>query len=200
VVSALAMALATALGAGIACARAFAPRPIAVLAALYVEIWRGTPLLVQLILIYFGLPEVGLTLSPFAAGVLALGLNYAAAESENYRAGLLSVPASQMDAARVLGLRRRQALRYIVLPQAVRVSLPPMTNDFIALLKDSSLVSVVTLTELTKTYSMLANATHDHLGLGAVVAAWYLAIGLPFVFLARRLEQRLGRGARRIAR
>jgi len=161
---------------------------------------RGTPLLVQLVVIYFGLPELGVTLSPFTAGVLALGLNYAATESENYRAGLASVPASQLDAARVLGLRRRHALRYVVFPQAVRISLPPMTNDFIALLKDSSLISVVTLTELTKTYSMLANATHDHLGLGAVVAVWYLAVGLPFVFLARRLERRLGEGQLGVAR
>ena len=200
VVSALAMALAIALGALLACARAFAPRPLAALAMIYVELFRGTPLLVQLIVIYFGLPELGVTLSPFIAGVLALGLNYAAAESENYRAGLASVPASQLDAARVLGLARAQALRFVVLPQAVRISLPPMTNDFIALLKDSSLISVVTLTELTKTYSMLANATHDHLGLGAVVAAWYLVVGLPFVFLARRLERRLGAGHRGVAR
>jgi polar amino acid transport system substrate-binding protein len=200
VVSALAMALAIALGGVLAGARAFAPRPIAALAIGYVELFRGTPLLVQLVVLYFGLPELGVTLSPFTAGVLALGLNYAATESENYRAGLASVPASQLDAARVLGLRRRHALRYVVLPQAVRISLPPMTNDFIALLKDSSLISVVTLTELTKTYSMLANATHDHLGLGAVVCAWYLAIGLPFVLLARRLERRLGQGQHGIAR
>ena len=199
-VSALAMALAIALGAALACARAFAPKPIAAIAVLYVEVLRGTPLLVQLVVIYFGLPELGVTLSPFTAGVLALGLNYAATESENYRAGLASVPASQLNAARVLGLRRRHALRYVVFPQAVRISLPPMTNDFIALLKDSSLISVVTLTELTKTYSMLANATHDHLGLGAVVAVWYLAVGLPFVFLARRLERRLGEGQRGVAR
>jgi polar amino acid transport system substrate-binding protein len=200
VVSALAMALAIALGGALAGARAFAPRPIAALAAGYVELFRGTPLLVQLVVLYFGLPELGVTLSPFSAGVLALGLNYAATESENYRAGLASVPVSQLDAARVLGLRRRHALRYVVLPQAVRISLPPMTNDFIALLKDSSLISVVTLTELTKTYSMLANATHDHLGLGAVVCAWYLAIGLPFVFLARGLERRLGQGQHGVAR
>ena len=200
IVSMLAMALAIGLGGALAGARTFAPRPIAALAVGYVELFRGTPLLVQLIVIYFGLPELGVTLSPFSAGVLALGLNYAATESENYRAGLASVPASQLDAARVLGLRRRHALRYVVLPQAVRISLPPMTNDFIALLKDSSLISVVTLTELTKTYSMLANATHDHLGLGAVVCAWYLVIGLPFVFLARRLERRLGQGQHGVAR
>jgi polar amino acid transport system substrate-binding protein len=162
-----------------------------------VELFRGTPLLVQLTMIYFGLPELGVTLSPFQAGVLALGLNYAAAESENYRAGLLSVPPGQTDAARALGMTTWQALRHVVLPQAARVSLPPMTNDFIALLKDSSLVSVVALTELTKLYGILGNSTRDHLGLGVVVAAWYLLIGLPFVVLARRVEARLGRGRRR---
>jgi polar amino acid transport system substrate-binding protein len=200
VVSALAMALAIALGGLLALTRAFGPKPLAALAIGYVELFRGTPLLVQLVVLYFGLPELGITLSPFTAGVLALGLNYAATESENYRAGLASVPASQLDAARVLGLARAQALRFVVLPQAVRISLPPMTNDFIALLKDSSLISVVTLTELTKTYSMLANATHDHLGLGAVVCVWYLVVGLPFVFLARRLERRFGEGHRGVAR
>jgi len=188
----LAMALAIVVGVVLAVLRSFAPGPPRWLATAYVELFRGTPLLVQLTIIYFGLPELGLTLTPFSAGVLALGLNYAAAESENYRAGFLSVPAAQLDAARVLGLSTPQALRFVVLPQAVRVSLPPMTNDFIALLKDSSLVSVVTLTELTKTYSILANSTRDHLGLGVVVAAWYLLIGLPFVMLSRRLERRFG--------
>lgn len=193
----LAMALAILLGVVLAIARSFGPAPVRLLATAWVELFRGTPLLVQLTMIYFGLPELGVTLSPFWAGVLALGLNYAAAESENYRAGLLSVPRSQLDAARVLGLTTPLALRYVVLPQAIRVSLPPMTNDFIALLKDSSLVSVVTLTELTKTYSILANSTRDHLGLGVVVAVWYLVIGLPFVLLSRRVEKKLGRHGRR---
>jgi polar amino acid transport system substrate-binding protein len=198
-IAVLAMMLAVVLGVLLAATRAYGPRVLALVATGYVELFRGTPLLVQLVLLYFGLPELGLTLSPFAAGVLALGLNYAATESENYRAGLIAVPATQLDAARVLGLSRAQALRFVVFPQAARVALPPMTNDFIALLKDTSLISVVTLAELTKTYSMLANATHDHLGLGALVAAWYLVIGLPFVVLARRLEARLGRHARRPA-
>ena len=192
-VSVLAMVLAIALGIVLATARAFGPWPVRIASTMYVEVFRGTPLLVQLTVIYFGLPELGLTLSPFAAGVLALGLNYAAAESENYRAGLLAVPRTQLDAARALGLSTGQALRLVLLPQAVRVALPPMTNDFIALLKDSSLISVVTLTELTKVYGILGNSTRDHLGLGAVVALWYLLIGFPFVLLARRLEARLGR-------
>ncbi|MHB8873768.1 MAG: amino acid ABC transporter permease, partial [Myxococcaceae bacterium] len=136
---------------------------------------------------------------PFFAGCLALGLNYAAAEAENYRAGLESVPLGQSEAAKVLGLSHWLTLRHVVGPQAVRVSIPPMTNDFIALLKDSSLVSLVTLTELTRTYVNLANSTRDHLGLGLVVALWYLVIGLPFALLSKRAERHFGRHLRRAA-
>ena len=193
VISLLAMGIAVVIGALLALARAFGKRPIRWLAVAYVEIFRGTPLLVQLTLVYFGLPEIGVRLDAFVAGVLTLGANYAAAEAENYRAGLASVPRSQLDAARTLGLGTFQALRHVVAPQAVRVAIPPATNDFIALLKDSSLVSVITLTELTKTYVNLASSTRDHLGLGAVVAVTYLAIGLPFSWLARRVEARLGK-------
>jgi polar amino acid transport system substrate-binding protein len=198
-VSLAAMALAVALGILLALARVYGPPPVRWLAVGYVELFRGTPLLVQLTMIYFGLPELGITLHPFAAGVIALGLNYAAAEAENYRAGLSSVPAGQLDAARTLGLSTGQALRWVVGPQAFRVAIPPATNDFIALLKDSSLVSVVTLTELTKTYTSLAAAMRDHLGLGALVAVFYLALSLPFAHLARRVEQRLGAHLRRAA-
>jgi polar amino acid transport system substrate-binding protein len=186
-----AMALAVLLGAPLALARVYGPRPLGALALGYVELFRGTPLLLQLIVVYYGLPELGLRLSPWLAGWLALGLNYAAAEAENDRAGLSSVPSVQMDAARVLGLSRWQALRHVVAPQAIRVALPPVTNDFIALLKDSSLVSVVTVTELTKSYGSLAAATRDHLGLGLLVGGIYLAMGLPFARLSRFVEARL---------
>lgn len=199
-VSLLAMAVAVAAGLGLAMARVFGPWPLRVLALLVTEGVRGTPLLVQLTLVYFGLPQLGLRLEPFTAGVLTLGLNYAAAEAENYRAGLTAVPPGQYEAARALGLSRWNTLADVVLPQALRVSLPPMTNDFIALLKDSSLVSVVTLTELTRTYVNLANATRDHLGLGLVVALLYLLIGLPFAHLARRVEARLGQHLKGAAR
>ncbi len=193
-----AMALAVPLGVVLALARKYGPAPLRWLATGYVEFVRGTPLLVQLIMLYFGLPELGLTLDPFVAGALALGLNYAAAEAENYRAGLESVPVGQLEASWSLGLTTRQALWHVIAPQAVRIAIPPATNDFIALLKDSSLVSLVTLTELTKTYLNLANATRDHLGLGLVVAAWYLVIGLPFAYLSRRAEARLGRHLRTV--
>ncbi len=198
-VSVSAMALAVMLGVLLALARGYGPRPLRWLAVGYVELFRGTPLLIQLTMIYFGLPELGVTLHPFVAGVLALGLNYAAAEAENYRAGLSSVPAGQLDAARTLGLSTWQALRHVVGPQAFRVAIPPATNDFIALLKDSSLISVVTLTELTKTYTSLAAAMRDHLGLGALVAVFYLALSLPFARLARWVETRLGAHLRRAA-
>ena len=192
-ISLASMALAILLGGMLALARVYGPRPLQLLALGYVELFRGTPLLLQLIVVYYGLPEIGVRLSPWVAGWLALGLNYAAAEAENDRAGLLSVPGAQMDAARVLGMSRWQGLRHVVAPQAIRVALPPVTNDFIALLKDSSLVSIVTVTELTKTYGTLAAATRDHLGLGLVVAALYLALGLPFARLSRWLEGRLAR-------
>ena len=190
--SVAAMGLAMALGAALALARVYGPAPLRALALGYVELFRGTPLLLQLIVVYYGLPELGLKLSPLVAGWLALGLNYAAAEAENDRAGLLAVPRTQMDAARVLGLGRWQAIRHVIAPQAIRVALPPVTNDFIALLKDSSLVSVVTVTELTKTYGTLAAATQAHLGLGLLVGAIYLLIGLPFARLSRWVESRLG--------
>ena len=192
-VSLCAMAMAIALGIGMAMARRYGPGPVRWLAVAYIEFFRGTPLLIQLTMLYFGLPELGVRLDPFVAGVVALGLNYAAAEAENYRAGLESVPRGQLEASMVLGLGRWQTLRFVVGPQALRISIPPMTNDFIALLKDSSLVSLVTLTELTKTYTSLAASTRDHLGLGVLVAAAYLLIGLPFAQLARAAEQYFGR-------
>lgn len=196
-VSVLAMCLAILLGVLLALMRVYGPLPLRALATIYVELVRGTPLLVQLIMLYFGLPQLGVRLDPFLAGVLALGLNYAAAEAENYRAGLESIPTGQLEAATVLGLSRWQALRNVLIPQALRVSLPPMTNDFIALLKDSSLVSIVTLTELNKTYMNLASATRDHLGLGLLVAIFYLLIGLPFARLAKYTEDRLSKNLRR---
>lgn len=198
-VSVCAMLLAVLLGVSLALARRFGPAPVRWLAIAYIEFFRGTPLLIQLTVVYFGLPELGLKLHPFVAGVVALALNYAAAEAENYRAGLESVPRGQLEASSVLGLSTWQTLRHVVGPQALRISIPPMTNDFIALLKDSSLVSIVTLTELTKTYTNLANSTRDHLGLGLVVAAFYLLLGLPFARLARAAEKHFGKHLHREA-
>jgi polar amino acid transport system substrate-binding protein len=190
------MALAMLLGAALASLRCYGSRPLRWGAVAVIEFVRGTPLLVQIIMIYFGLPELGVRLDPFVAGWLALGINYAAAEGESYRAGLSSVPVGHSEAAAALGLTRWQTLRHVVAPQALRIAIPPMTNDVIALLKDSSLVSIVTLTELTKTYSNLASSMRDHLGLGVVVALWYLALGLPLARVGRAVEARLGQHLR----
>lgn len=189
--SVTAMVLAVGLGIGLGLTRVFGPAPVRWLAMAYIEIVRGTPLLIQLYFIFYGLPNLGIQLSPFVAAVLGLGLNYAAYEAENYRAGLAAVPRGQMEAALALGMTRRQALRHVVIPQAFRVVIPPITNDFISLLKDSSLVSVITMVELTKIYSQLATTYFDYLGLGVLVAGLYLLLGLPFVRLARWTEETL---------
>jgi polar amino acid transport system substrate-binding protein len=193
-VSLASMAVAIAAGFLLAAGRVFGPLPVRSLATIYIEVMRGTPLLIQLLFIFYGLPNIGIRLSPFTASVLGLGLNYAASEAEVYRAGLLSVPSGQWHAAYALGLTRMKALRLVIVPQAVRFVLPPFTNDFIALLKDSSLVSALTMVELTGAYNRLATETFDYFGTGLLVAFLYLLLGLPFARLARFLEVRLGRG------
>ncbi|MBS0660752.1 MAG: ABC transporter permease subunit [Verrucomicrobia bacterium] len=190
-ISLASMLLASSLGLLLALGRVYGPRPLGWLVVGYVELLRGTPLLFQLLFLYYGLPNLGLDLSPFLAGFLGLGLNYAAAEAENFRAGLQAIPRGQLEAAHSLGFTRWHGIYEIVFPQALRTVFPPMTNDFIALLKDSSLVSVLTMVELTKTYTMLATTYFDYFGVGLLTAAIYLLMGLPFARLARFLEARL---------
>lgn len=192
-VSALAMVIAVALGVALALIRHYGAAPLKWLTGLYIEIVRGTPLLIQILFIFYGLPAMGIRLSPFFAGVMALGLNYAAYEAENYRAGLLSVPRGQMEAAIALNMTHFQALRLVVVPQAFRTVVPVMTNDFISLLKDSSLVSVITLTELSQTYIRLSSTYYDYIGTGLMVGAAYILVGLPFVRLAHMAEKRMGK-------
>lgn len=189
--SVVAMALAVVVGLVVVLARLHAPAPISWLARAYVEVIRGTPLLIQLFLIYYGLPEMGIRLNAFCAAILGLGLNYAASEAENYRAGIQSLPRGQTEAALALGLSRSQAFIHIILPQAARVVIPPVTNDFIAMFKDSSIVSVITMVELTKVYGMLAMSTYDYIGLGLMTAGIYFALSYPASLLASRLERKL---------
>jgi len=190
-ISILAMMLAMMVGLILALMRLYGHPILAGGAIAFVEVFRGTPLLIQLLLIFYGLPHLGLRLDPFLAAVLGLGLNYGACEAENYRAGILSISRSQSDAAHALGMTWWQSLRHVVLPQALRVVIPPMTNDFIALLKDSSLVSVISMVELTTAYGQLASTHFDYLGIGLLTAAIYFLIGLPFVRLSRYFERRL---------
>ena len=198
VISVLSMALAVALGLGLALLNLYAPTGLSWLARAYVEVMRGTPLLIQLYLIFYGLPNLGVRLSPLAAAVLGLGLNYAAYEAENYRAGIQAIPAGQMEAAQSMGLNRLGALRHVIVPQALRLVIPPVTNDFIALFKDSSIVSVITMVELTKVYGQLAATYYDYIGVGLLTAALYFLMGLPFVRLARWAERRLATDRRSV--
>jgi polar amino acid transport system substrate-binding protein len=190
-ISATSMALAIGLGLLLAVVRVFGPRLAVWPVIAFIEVIRGTPLLIQLFIIFYGLPAIGIRLSPFVAAVVGLAINYAAYEAENYRAGIESIPKGQLDAALALGLTRMQTIRKIILPQAVRLVIPPVTNDFIALLKDSSLVSVITMVELTKVYGQLASTYYDYIGIGLLTAAIYFVLGLPIARLSRFLEGRL---------
>jgi len=189
--SILGMAVAVVVGLAVVLLRLYGIAPLRWLAKAYVEVIRGTPLLIQLFLIYYGLPEIGIRLNPFLAGVMGLGLNYAASEAENYRAGIQSIPRGQTEAALAIGMSRWQLLQHIVLPQALRLVIPPVTNDFIAMFKDSSIVSVITMVELTKVYGMLAMSTYDYLGLGLMTAGIYFALSYPASLFANYLERRL---------
>ncbi len=189
--SILAMLVAIFVGLILAIMRIYAPGFVSFLAVSYIEIIRGTPLLIQLYLIFYALPSIGIKLTPFLAAILGLGLNYAAYEAEVYRSGLMSVPKGQFEAGISLGMTKFQTFWYVVLPQSIRIVIPPMTNDFISLLKDSSLVSIITMIELTKVYYQIASTYYDYLGTGIIVATLYLLLGLPFIRIARAFEKRM---------
>ena len=188
VLSCLSMALAIAAGALIASGRIYGAAPLRIVLTGYVEIIRGTPLLLQLFVLYFGLAAF-IQLPAFIAALLGLGLNYAAYESEIYRGALEAVPPGQLESARTLGFTERQILVLVRAPQAFRLALAPMTNDFVALLKDSSLVSVITVVELTKETSIFAANIGSWLLPGIMCAAIYLAMSLPLARVARRIER-----------
>jgi polar amino acid transport system substrate-binding protein len=183
-------ALASPLGVLAAILRLYSGRVGRALAAGYVEVFRGTPLLLQLYVLYFGISGV-VKLSPITAAILALGLNYGAYEAEVHRGALLSIPRGQTEAARALGLGRWQTLRYVLLPQSLKTALPAVTNDFVALLKDSSLVSVITVVELTKRMTIVAVELRDWVTPGLLCAGIYFLLSFPLAQLARRLERSL---------
>jgi len=185
----LSMGIAVVVGLALASARVYGRAPLRILATVYVEVVRGTPLLLQLFVIYYGLAGM-VRLPAFLAAVLALALNYAAYEAEIYRGALEAVAPAQLEAARTLGFSEAEILRLIRGPQAFRYALAPMTNDFVALLKDSSLVSVITVVELTKQTAIYATNVGSWIVPGLLCAAVYLAMSLPLARLARRFERR----------
>ena len=162
-------------------------------AQLYIDVFRGTPLLVQIIFIYFATPLIGLRFeSLFFAGLTALTLNSAAYVAEIFRSGIQSIDRGQMEAGRASGLSYGQTMRYIVVPQAFRRVIPPLTNEFVVIIKDTSIVSVIGLEELLRAARVLQSATANATPL-VVAALIYLAICLPLIYLANGLERRLNR-------
>ena len=178
------------------------------IAGLYVSIIRGTPLLVQIFIIYNGLPQIGkvliekgmpignsLILTALQSGILALSLNYGAYMTEIFRAGIQAVPKGQMEAALALGMSRWQAMRRIILPQTIKIVLPPVGNEFIALLKDSSLVSILAVADLLRRGREYASKTFYYFETYTVVALVYLVMTLFFSKLVSLMEERLNRRA-----
>jgi His/Glu/Gln/Arg/opine family amino acid ABC transporter permease subunit len=178
------------IGLLLALARVQSSRALKAPAAVYVEVMRGTPLLVQILFIYFVLPYFRIFIPAFWAGIIALTLNCAAYVSEIFRAGILSIDVGQMEAARSLGMTYSQAMRRIILPQTFRRVVPPLTNEGIALLKDSSLVSVIGLTELARTGQELASRYAAPLTIWPMVAIFYLLLTFPLTRVAEYLERR----------
>ncbi|CAB4965064.1 MAG: ABC transporter permease subunit [Actinobacteria bacterium] len=164
------------------------------IAHVYVDVVRGTPVLVQLFLVYYGLPQFGIRVTPILAAVLALGANYGAYLAEVFRAGLLSIDRGQWEAAESLGFQGRQLYRKIILPQAIRVSLPGIGNYANSMVKDTSLASVVTVMELLRSGQIIVSATFQSFEIYLTVGAMYLAISLPLAWYTRRLEERSNRG------
>ena len=183
--------------------RLYGPAPLRLAATVYVEFFRGIPVLLLLVLPL--LRAAGdrrtattcrstLKLRPIAAAILGFGLNYAAYQAEIYRAGIASIPVGQWEAGASLGMSRLHTFRRIILPQAIRVILPPTTNDFVALFKDTSIVSIIAVEELTKEYQILAKSSLKYLEIGLVTAVLYLMMSVPLGYLSRYLERRWGKG------
>lgn len=188
------MALAVLLGLPISLCRLYGPPPLQWAATVYIEFFRGIPVLLLLYFLYYGLASMSpeLKLGPLTAAILGFGLNYAAYEAEIYRAGFLSIPRGQWEAAASLGMSSPLTFRRVILPQAIRVILPPMTNDFVALFKDTSVVSIIAVVELSKTYQILTKSGGGYVQIGLATAALYLIMSVPLGFLSRRLEERWG--------
>ena len=160
-------------------------------ARIYVSLMRGTPLLVQIFVIYYGLPSLGVSLDPTPAGVIALSANVAAYLSESMRGAILGIPSGQWLAAYSLGLSRRQTLRYVVAPQALRIAVPSLSNSLISLIKDTSLVSVITVTELLRSAQEVIASTYQPLPLYLTAAAIYWVLCQVLEWIQHWYEQRL---------
>lgn len=167
-------------------------RAVSLFAIGLVNVIRGLPIIVQLFYIYFVLPDFGIQLTAFQAGVIGLGVAYSAYQAENFRAGIQAIHQGQIEAAESLGMRGAMVMRRVVLPQALRIALPPYGNTLVMMLKDSSLVSTITVAEMTRAGQLIASSTFENMTVYTLVALLYLALSLPLSFALRRLEARIG--------
>ncbi|MDU0204636.1 amino acid ABC transporter permease [Paenibacillus sp. MAH-36] len=163
------------------------------IAMFYVSVFRGTPILVQIFIIYYGLPDYGIRLGPLTAAILSLSLNIGAYLSETFRGAILSVSKGQTEAAMSLGLTPWQTTYKVVLPQAARVAIPPMGNTFIGMLKETSLVSIVTVTELLRTAQLLIAQYYIAMPFYIAIAVMYWVMSLVFSHLLARIEKNLSK-------
>jgi cystine transport system permease protein len=167
--------------------------PLSLLARGYISVIRGTPLLVQLFIVFYALPQFGIVIDPFPSAVIAFSLNVGGYAAEVIRAAILSVPRGQWEAAQTIGMRYPTTLRRIILPQASRTAVPPLSNTLISLVKDTSLASTILVTELLRVAQLAAAPTFDFFALYGVAALYYWVICVILSFVQGRLEQRLGR-------
>ncbi|HET8523139.1 MAG TPA: amino acid ABC transporter permease [Thermomicrobiales bacterium] len=189
--------LALILGVFVALARLSKIRVLSAVTGAYVEFMRATPLLLQLIYIYFVLPVIGIRLDPFVAAVVGLSLNYVAYLSEVYRSGIQAIPRGQLDAAAALGMTPALTTRRIVLPQAIRIVIPTLGNYFVALFKDTSLASALTLQELLFSGQIIISRTYDYFTIYTMVFVLYFVVGYPATLFVRYLEKKTKTGYRR---
>ncbi len=161
---------------------------------LYRSFWRGTPILLQLLLVFYLLPEVGIEVAPITAAILTLTLNTTAFQSEIFRSGIAHIPAGQIEAARMAGISAWQTRRRIVMPQVLRLTLPPLTNEIITILKNTSLISVIAVTELMRVSEQIASRTFQPLETYLAAAVLYLAVNLVLAQISAYLERRMAGG------
>jgi polar amino acid transport system permease protein len=187
----LGMALALVLGLVVALMRLSPRIALSWPAIAFVEVIRGSPLILQLFYIYYVMPLLGLRLTPLQAGLAGLAINYGAYLSEVFRAGIAAIPRSQHEASAALGLRPRQAMRLVILPQAIRIVVPPVGNYFISMFKDTALVSTISIAELMFSGQLIASDTFKYMQVYSIVFMIYLAISIPASLGVRWLERRL---------
>jgi len=191
------LALSTVLGLVWALMRVSGIGWLATTAKIVVNTLRGIPILVQLFYIYFVLPEFGIALSALQAAIIGLGIAYSAYQSENFRAGIEAIDHGQIEAAQSIGMGWAMTMRRVILPQAIRLVLPPYGNIMVMMLKDSSQASTITVAELTLQGTLIASSTFKNMTVYTLVALLYLAMCLPLMALVSWLERRFGKGARR---